>query len=82
MREGRRSPLTLSVAEYIVMPKEDVTECPAHLYDGSDKLGLAQAAALPLAGLTAYRCVAEAASLLTHVAPRSSRAKSRRARTS
>jgi NADPH:quinone reductase-like Zn-dependent oxidoreductase len=37
-------------AEYVCVAEHDVVECPAHLTD-------AQAAGLPLAGLTAYRAV-------------------------
>ncbi|KAK4055015.1 hypothetical protein OIO90_003356 [Microbotryomycetes sp. JL221] len=43
-------------AEYIVVGKDDIIECPKHFIDGG-KTGLAQAAALPLGGLTAYRAV-------------------------
>ncbi|KAM0791781.1 hypothetical protein ACM66B_004044 [Microbotryomycetes sp. NB124-2] len=43
-------------AEYVVVGKDDVIECPKHFVDNG-KVGLAQAAALPLGGLTAYRAV-------------------------
>ncbi|KAK4050680.1 hypothetical protein OIV83_003406 [Microbotryomycetes sp. JL201] len=43
-------------AEYVVVGKDDIIECPRHFVDGG-KQGMAQAAALPLGGLTAYRQV-------------------------
>lgn len=43
-------------AEYIAVGKDDVVKCPQHFLDGS-KEGISQAAALPLALLTAYRLV-------------------------
>lgn len=43
-------------AEYVVVGKEDVVACPEH-FVGKGKEGWEKAAAVPLGGLTAYRCV-------------------------
>ncbi|KDE05240.1 hypothetical protein MVLG_04375 [Microbotryum lychnidis-dioicae p1A1 Lamole] len=43
-------------AEYVVVDKDDLIECPAHLTKGG-KQGWCEAAAVPLGGLTAYRAV-------------------------
>ncbi|SGZ32348.1 BQ5605_C040g11860 [Microbotryum silenes-dioicae] len=43
-------------AEYVVVDKDDLIECPAHLTKGG-KQGWCEAAAVPLGGLTAYRSV-------------------------
>ncbi|SDA03037.1 BZ3500_MvSof-1268-A1-R1_Chr11-1g03271 [Microbotryum saponariae] len=50
-------------AEYVVVDKDDLIECPAHLTKGG-KQGWCEAAAAPLGGLTAYRSVRTFESLI------------------
>lgn len=44
-----------TLAEYIILPEEDIVECPAYLLKEQEGNGWETAAALPLAGVTAYR---------------------------